>query len=149
MALDELLRRLDIITLHVPLTEQTRRLINMETIEKIKPGAILINTARGGVVSNDALTAALDRKILSAAGLDAMESEDLVQEEIDPGSTEKFTGLGKGLGLIYRDNVVFTPHIGYYSVEALRRILDMTIVNIHGFAAGKVVNPVTKERRPG
>jgi lactate dehydrogenase-like 2-hydroxyacid dehydrogenase len=74
-----------------------------------------------------------------------MESEELVQEEIDPASTEKFTGLGKGLGLIYRDNVVFTPHIGYYSVEALQRILDMTIVNIHGFAEGKVPNPVTRQ----
>lgn len=145
---DDLLAVSDIITLHVPLTAQTRHLINKDTIEKIKPGAILINTARGGVVSNEALTAALDRKILIGAGLDAMESEELVQEEIDPGSTEKFAGLGKGLGLIYRDDVVFTPHIGYYSVEALRRILDMTIVNIHGFAEGKIVNPVTREKRP-
>ncbi len=94
------------------------------------------------------MIAALDRKILVGAGLDAMESEDLVQEEIDPGSTEKFDGLGKGLGLIYRDDVVFTPHIGYYSVEALRRILDTTIANIHGFAEGKIVNPVSKEKRP-
>jgi len=144
---DELLGRSDIISLHVPLTEHTRHLININTIEKIKPGAILINTARGGVVSNDALVAALDRKILAGAGLDAMESEELVQQEIDPNSTETFTGLGKGLGLIYRDNVVFTPHIGYYSVEALNRILDTTIVNIHGFAEGKILNSVIKEHR--
>jgi D-lactate dehydrogenase len=148
VAFDELLARSDIITLHVPLTEQTRHLINKDSIEKIKPGAILINTARGGVVSNDALAEALDRKILIGAGLDAMESEELVQEEIDPGSTEKFTGLGKGLGLIYRDDVIFTPHIGYYSVEALRRILDTTILNIHGFAQGKVLNPVVKGQHP-
>jgi D-lactate dehydrogenase len=147
VSLDELLARSDIITLHVPLTEHTRHLINKQTIEKIKPGAILINTARGGVVSNEALSIALDRNILAGAGLDAMESEELVQEEIDPGSTEKFAGLGKGLGLIYRDNVVFTPHIGYYSVEALQRILDMTIVNIHGFAEGKILNPVTRAQR--
>ncbi len=147
VSLDELLAKSDIITLHVPLTEHTRHLINKDAIEKIKPGAILINTARGGLVSNDALASALDRKILAGAGLDAMESEELVQQEIDPGSTEKFTGLGKGLGLIYRDNVVFTPHIGYYSVEALQRILDVTIANIHAFAEGKILNPVIRERR--
>jgi len=142
VSLDDLLAMSDIITLHVPLTEQTRHLINLSSIEKIKPGAMLINTARGGVVSNDALIAALDRKILAGAGLDAMESEELVQQEIDPDSSESFAGLGKGLGLVYRDNVVFTPHIGYYSVEALQRILDVTIANIHGFAGGKVLNPV-------
>jgi D-lactate dehydrogenase len=145
VSLDELLAGSDIITMHVPLTEHTHHLINKDNIERIKPGAILINTARGGVVCNEALTMALDRNILAGAGLDAMESEELVQEEIDPASTEKFTGLGQGLGLIYRDNVVFTPHIGYYSVEALQRILDMTIVNIHGFAEGKVPNSVTRQ----
>jgi D-lactate dehydrogenase len=90
---------------------------------------------------------ALDRKILAGAGLDAMESEELVQEEIDPASTERFADLGGGLGLIYRDNVVFTPHIGYYSVEALQRILDTTVANIHAFAAGRVLNPVVRERK--
>ena len=148
VSLDDLLSTSDIITLHVPLTEHTRHLINMDTIEKIKPGAILINTARGGVVSSDALVAALDRKILVGAGLDAMESEELVQQEIDPGSTETFADLGTGLGLVYRDNVVFTPHIGYYSVEALQRILDVTAANIHAFAEGKLLNPVHGVRRP-
>jgi D-lactate dehydrogenase len=144
---DELLAKSNIITLHVPLTEHTRHLINKDTIESIKPGAILINTARGGLVSNGALAAALDRKILAGAGLDAMESEELVQQEIDPGSTEKFAGLGAGLGLIYRDNVIFTPHVGYYSVEALQRILSVTVDNIHAFAEGKILNPVIKEIR--
>lgn len=142
---DDLLAAADIISLHVPLTEQTRHLINKTNIEKIKPGAILINTARGGVVCNEALAMALDRKILAGAGLDAMESEELVQEEIDPSSTERFSDLGAGLGLIYRDNVVFTPHIGYYSVEALQRILDTTVANIHGFAVGKSPNPVARQ----
>ena len=144
--LDDLLAGSDIISLHVPLTEQTRHLINTDNIGKIKPGAILINTARGGVVCNEALTMALDRKILAGAGLDAMESEELVSQEIDPSSTERFSDLGAGLGLIYRDNVVFTPHIGYYSVEALQRILDTTVANIHGFAAGRIPNPVTRPR---
>jgi D-lactate dehydrogenase len=147
VSFDDLLATSDIITLHVPLTEHTRHLINKDTIEKIKRGAILINTARGGLVSNEALAMALDRKILAGAGLDAMESEELVQTEIDPASTEKFTGLGDGLGLIYRDNVVFTPHIGYYSVEALQRILDVTVANINSFADGKVLNPVIRARR--
>lgn len=142
VSLDDLLSRSDIISLHVPLTEQTHNLINMDTIERIKPGAILINTARGGVVSSDALIAALDRKILVGAGLDAMEGEELVQQEIDPTSSEIFAGLGKGLGLVYRDNVVFTPHIGYYSVEALQRILDVTVANIHALQEGKMLNPV-------
>ena len=144
---DELLASSDIITMHVPLTESTRHLINKDNIEKIKRGAILINTARGGIVCNDALTMALDRKILVGAGLDAMESEELVQQEIDPASAEKFSGLGKGLGLVYRDDVVFTPHIGYYSVEALQRILETTILNIHAFADGKVLNRVKRQSK--
>ena len=144
---DELLATSDIITIHVPLTEHTRHLINKDNIDRIKRGAILINTARGGVVCNDALTMALDRKILVGAGLDAMESEELVQQEIDPGSAEKFSGLGTGLGLVYRDDVVFTPHIGYYSVEALQRILETTILNIHALAEGKVLNPVKRQAR--
>jgi D-lactate dehydrogenase len=148
VTLDELLATSDIITLHVPHNESTHHLINMDTIQKIKPGAILINTARGGVVCNEALATALDRKILAGAGLDVMESEELVQQEIDPNSTAKFSNLGRGLSLIYRDNVVFTPHVGYYSVEALRRILDTTIESVRGIAQGKLVNPV-KRHHPG
>ncbi|MDP2837975.1 MAG: NAD(P)-dependent oxidoreductase [Candidatus Moranbacteria bacterium] len=143
--LEEVLARADIITIHVPYNEHTHHLINSESIKKIKKGALLINTARGGIVENAALIAALDQGILSGAGLDVLEGEELIKEENQCLHTDCDTGIktnDQNKGLLARDNVVFTPHIGFYSEEAIRRIIDTTLENITRFAQGKKNNPI-------
>jgi D-lactate dehydrogenase len=144
-SLDDILAKADIVTLHVPYNEHTHHLINEENIGKMKKGALLINTARGGIVENKALARALDQGILSGAGLDVLEGEELIKEEnqclhIDCQTNTKHREEGKDL--LSRDNVVFTPHIGFYSTEALERILDTTIENIEQFASGKKKNQI-------
>lgn len=146
---DEVLGRSDIITLHVPYSKHTHHLINKENIKKIKKGAILINTARGSVVETEALLEALDKKILSGAGLDVLEGEELIKEEKQLlYDAEKLEALGKIVKdhiLLSRDNVVFTPHIAFYSQEALERILETTIHNILAFLAGSPENVIRGE----
>jgi D-lactate dehydrogenase len=146
-SLDEVLSQSDIVTIHVPYNEHTHHLINQENIKNIKRGGLLINTARGGIVDNEALIAALDDGTLSGAGLDVLEGEEYIKEENQclhkncrPTQARQ---IEQNRNLLNRDNVVFTPHIGFYSEEALNRILDTTIQNIMQFTLGKVENPVT------
>lgn len=146
-SLEDVLAQSDIVTLHVPFNEHTHHLIHMENIQKLKKGALLINTARGGVVENNALIAALDQGILSGAGLDVLEGEESIKEDNQCLSTDCQTDAKSqetNQNLLTRDNVVFTPHIGFYSKEALERILDTTIENIELFASGKKNNLVSK-----
>ena len=144
--LDELLSRADVITLHAPYTPATHHLINRETLAKAKPGALLINTARGGLVDTDALLWALDEGIIGGAGLDVLEGEELIVEErqlLDqPQAEDKLRMLLRHHILLRRDNVVITPHTAFYSREALLRIVDTTIDNIRSFAAGSPQNLV-------
>lgn len=146
VSLEELLKRSDIITLHVPYNEYTHHLINKNTIKIIKKGAVLINTSRGGVIDNEALIEALDKKILSGAGLDVLEGEELIKEEkqllYDKKKTESLMNLIEDHILLGKDNVVFTPHIAFYSQEALERILDTTVQNIISFDKGNPQNIV-------
>lgn len=101
--LDQLLATADIVSLHVPLTASTRHLIDRERLASMKRGAVLINTARGGLVDQPALTEALTAGRLGGAGLDVLELEP--PEPDDP--------------LLRLDNVVVTPHAGFLSREAL------------------------------
>ncbi|MDP2709436.1 MAG: hydroxyacid dehydrogenase [bacterium] len=144
--LEELLKKSDIISLHVPDNQATHHLINKNNIGLIKKGALLINTARGGVVETEALIEALDKKILAGAGLDVLEGENLVMEEkqlaFDKQTAEEMLSLAKDHILFSRDNVIFTPHIAFYSEEAIRRIMEVTADNIKAFSAGKVKNAV-------
>lgn len=139
--LDDILSRSDIISLNCPDNKDTHHLINKNSINKIKKGAFLVNTARGGLVDNDALIKALDRGILAGAGLDVIEGENLIKEEkqllYDEKKAEIMSELAKDHILLSRDDVVFTPHIGFYSREALIRILETTAHNIHCFADKK------------
>ena len=146
---EDLLKRSDIITLHVPYLPGTRHLMNQKTIRLIKRGAILINTARGGLVETGALVKALDEGILSGAGLDVLEEEEYLLEEkrlLEGFETEEHwrrlqTTL-KNHVLLHRENVVYTPHMAFYSCEAVRRILDTTIENIRSFLAHVPANQV-------
>jgi len=144
---DDLLKRSDIITLHVPHNKHTHHLINKDTIRSIKKGAILINTARGGVVDTDALIEAVDKKILSGVGIDVLEGEDLIKEEKqllhDSKNPEVLADIVKDHILLGKDNVVFTPHIAFYSREALERITETTAQNIISFIDGNPQNLVS------
>ncbi|MEI6288720.1 MAG: NAD(P)-dependent oxidoreductase [bacterium] len=144
--LDELLKKSDIVTLHVPYNKKTHHLINKDNIKLFKKGALLINTARGGLVDTEALIYGLDKKIIGGAGLDVMEGEDLIKEEkqllYDPKKLEALGCLIKDHILLSHDNVVFTPHIAFYSQEALERIIHTTTENIKGFIDGVKFNQV-------
>jgi D-lactate dehydrogenase len=147
---ETLLKESDVITLHAPLNKKTHHLINKDNIGSIKKGAILINTARGGLVDTAALIKALDENILSGAGLDVLEDEDVILEEKqlllrkkkELYNPDKLQSTLRACFLLQRENVIFTPHIGFYSKEALQRILDTTIYNITKFSEGNPVNIV-------
>ena len=144
---DYLLKNSDIITLHCPYNKNTHHLINKNNIKKIKKGALLINTARGSLIETDALLKALEQKILSGAGLDVLEDECFIKE--DKQIMSKHFPKECDLKIIIedhilakRDDVIVTPHNAFNSIEALQRILDMTIENIKGFLKGKAINKV-------
>ena len=144
--LNDLLGRSDIITLHAPYNRHTHYLINRENIHKIKRGAILINTARGGLVNTEALLKALDDGILAGAGLDVLEGEETIYEESallgDAVNPEKLRIAIQNHVILKKPNVVFTPHNAFNSQEALERILDTTAENIAAFVAGTAKNVV-------
>ena len=146
VSLEELLSKSDVITLHVPYNKFTHHLINKDRVKLMKKGAILINTARGAVVDTEALIEALNKGILAGAGLDVLEGEELIKEEkqllYDQKKLEVLSNLVKGHILLSKENVVFTPHIAFYSQEALERILEITVQNILTFSSGNSQNVV-------
>jgi len=145
--LDALLREADIITLHAPYNAKTHHLINRANIAHLKRGAILINTARGGLVDTEALLKALEAGILAGAGLDVLEGEDAVYEESalleDAANAERLRIAIQNHLILKKPNVVFTPHNAFNSQEALERILETTAENITAFAAGSLKNIVS------
>ncbi len=145
---DSLLQKSDIITLHCPYNKATHHLINNGNIGKVKKGAMLINTARGGLVETRALLRALDNGTIVAAGLDVLEEECNIKEEKQLLSKdfEKECDLKTMLGnhmLLNHKNVIITPHNAFNSKEALVRILSMTIENIKAFEKKKPINIVS------
>ena len=122
--LDEVLARADFVTLHVPLIEGTRHLIDSEALAATKPGAILVNTSRGGVVDTQALKGALALGSLRGAGLDVLEDERATYHDFG------------------QANVVVTPHLGWYTHEARDRILQISLDNVRAWMAGDPANRV-------
>lgn len=150
-SLQELLGKSDIISLHVPYNKFTHHMINKETVKLIKPGALLINTARGAIVETEALIWALDNKILHGAGLDVLEGESAIKEERSIltrscGIDELKLIIANHL-LVQRDNVIVTPHNAYNSQEAIYRILEITEQNIRSFLNQKPINIIQSHRR--
>lgn len=128
VSLETLFEHSDIITLHVPYTPETHYLINTDVIKKMKDGVVLINTARGAVVDTNALLQGLQSKKIQAAGLDVLEHErDFTPEEHE---------------LFAMPNVIITPHNAFNSIEALQRILNITVENITEFINGRPQNVV-------
>lgn len=149
--LDDLFSRADIISLHAPYNKATHHMINLDSIKLIKRGALLINTARGGLVDTEALIEALDQGIISGAGLDVLEGEELVEEEErllhSPESGEQLRMIIRRHILLRRPDVVITPHMAFYSREALHRILETTVSNIRAFLDGKPENVVNAPKQ--
>lgn len=116
----ELIERADIITLHVPLGEETRHLIDRKALEAMKPDCLLINTSRGPVIDEEALVEALERKVIAGAGLDVYEHE--------PALTP---------GLEKLDNVVLCPHLGSATHETRIRMADIAAENVISFLRGE------------
>jgi len=147
-SLNELLKKSDIITLHVPYCKENHHLINSSTLKLMKPSAILINTSRGAVVDTKSLLIALKNNKLAGAGLDVIEGEDLIREEREllhdtkKLNVQKLQQLALDHRIIRNEKVVFTPHIAFYTEEAIRRIIDVTIENIQSFIKKKPINLV-------
>ena len=127
VSLDELLEQSDFVSLHVPLTDATRGLINAEAIAKMKQGAVLLNTARGPVVDSEALAAALNAGKLAGAGIDVFEGE---------------PPIAKDHPLCSAKNTVLTPHVAFASREALETRADIVFANIEKWLAGAPQNIV-------
>lgn len=148
VSFDDLLAQSDIITLHAPYNKHTHHLINAENINKIKRGALLVNTARGALVDTIALVKAMDEGIISAAGLDVFELEEYVGAGegkllvSGKGTEEEMKILLANNYLINHPNVIVTPHNAFNTTEAVERILSTTAENIKAFATGSPQNVV-------
>lgn len=118
--LEELLERADVVSVHVPLGPTTRHLLDGDALARMKPTAVLVNTARGPVVDEDALVAALEAGRLAGAGLDVYEHEPRVHP-----------------GLLARDDVVLLPHIGSATVETRTAMADLAADNVLAVLAGR------------
>jgi len=145
--LDSLLGESDVVTLHLPLTAETTHIINKDNILKFKKGSYLINTARGGLIEAEALLLGLDQGILEGVGLDVLEEEDELSEEVS--ILTKVSQQNINLKTLLYDHilirhpkVIVTPHNAFNSQEALERIIQVTIENIQSFTDGKAINTV-------
>lgn len=142
VSLKELLRKSDIITLHVPYSKENRHMIDKNAIKMMKKGTVFINTARGELVDTAALIYGLDEGILSGVGLDVIEGEEFIKEEkellYNHRNIKVLENLIEDEILLSKENVVFTPHIAFYSKEALERIIEKTAENILNFIEGKL-----------
>jgi len=133
LPLDELFRRADVISLNCPLTPETRQLVSRERLATVKPNCLLINTARGGLIDEAALSAALAAGQLAGAALDVLSSE--------PPSADN--------PLLSAPNCIITPHVAWSSLSARQRLLAITVDNVRALLQGKpihVVNPGYAER---
>ena len=126
LSFEEVLAGCDYLTLHCPLTEQTRHLMDAAALGRLKPTACIINTARGALIDEKALIDALQQGRLAGAGLD-------VQEEEPP---------CQGSPLYDMPNVILTPHMGWKGLETRRRLVEMTAENIRSYFAGAPIHIV-------
>jgi D-lactate dehydrogenase len=144
--LPELLSRSQVLSLHVPYNRHTHHMIDADALAKLPAGAILINTARGGIVDPAALVESLKSGHLGGAGLDVLEAEKAVGEEVELLSQQydldQLRSVIQNHALLRMPNVIITPHVGFNSEEAVRRIIETTVENIDGFLAGRPQNLV-------
>jgi glycerate dehydrogenase len=128
LPLDELLATSDVVSLHLPLTEQTRHMIGARELASMKKSAILVNTARGGLVDEAALADALTRGVIAGAGFDVLSKEPPVPDN--------------PLLQLRLPNFILTPHVAWASGGAMQTLADMLVDNIEAWEAGKPKNVV-------
>ena len=127
VSLDELLVQSDYISLHCPLNDKTKHLINKDTIAKMKPSAVILNTGRGGLINEADLCEALAAKRIHGAGLDVQEVEPPVEDS----------------PLYTLDNVIITPHMGWKGLETRQRLVGIIRDNVQAFFKGEPINVVS------
>ena len=128
LPMDELLRTCDVVSLHLPLTDQTRNMIGERELGMMKRTALLINTSRGGLVDEAALAQALRDGVIGGAGFDVLSKE-------PPLPDNPLLGL-------HQSNFILTPHVAWASAGAMQTLADMLIDNVEAFVAGKPLNVV-------
>ena len=127
VSLDELLEHSDYITLHCPLNEQTKYMINKEAISKMKTSAVIVNTGRGPLINEADLCEALAAKRIAGAGLDV--------QEVEPPAEDS--------PLYTLDNVIITPHMGWKGLETRQRLVGIIRDNVQAFFKGEPINVVS------
>ncbi len=120
LPLEQLLRQSDIISIHAPLNERTRNLIGPDELARMKPSAIICNMGRGGIINETALAKAINEKLIAGAAIDVFE-----QEPLPAGHPY--------LSVINKQQLLLTPHIAWGSMEARKRVVELTAKNIENF----------------
>ena len=128
MELDELFGECDVVSLHCPLTPDTKEMVNAERLNKMKPDAILINTGRGPLINEQDLADALNEGKIAAAGLDVLSVEPSVE----------------GNPLLDARNCFITPHIAWATLEARTRLMEIAVQNLESYLKGQIVNNVAR-----
>jgi D-lactate dehydrogenase len=135
-SLDEVLKESDIISLHCPLNDQTRHIINSRRIASMKKGVMLINTSRGGLIDTKAVINALKSKQIGYLGIDVYEQEeklffrDLSANIIEDDTIQRLMSF---------PNVLVTAHQAFFTAEALQQIADVTLNNVRDLIEGKKI----------
>jgi glycerate dehydrogenase len=128
MDLEELFAECDVVSLHCPLTPDTKELVNAERLSKMKKNAILINTGRGPLINEQDLANALNEGRIAAAGLDVLSVEPSVE----------------GNPLLTARNCFITPHIAWATLEARTRLMEIAVQNLKSYLNGQIINNVAK-----
>ena len=128
MDLDELFAECDVISLHCPLTPDTKEMVNAERLSKMKSNAVLINTGRGPLINEQDLANALNEGRIAAAGLDVLSVEPSVE----------------GNPLLTARNCFITPHIAWATLEARTRLMEIAVQNLKSYLNGQIINNVAK-----
>lgn len=128
MELDELFASCDVVSLHCPLTPDTKEMVNAERLKLMKPQAILINTGRGPLINEQDLADALNEGRIAAAGLDVLSVEPSLKDN----------------PLLSARNCFITPHIAWATKEARMRLMDIAVNNLKAYQEGHIINNVAK-----
>lgn len=143
LGLKEVISKCDILSFHCPLTPETKHLISLSNLKELKPGVMIVNTSRGGVLDTKALIQGLKSQLIGGLALDVYEEEgDLFFKDLSdkPVLDDQF------IRLISFPNVLMTAHQGFFTKEATTEIARVTAENIKGYFSGTISNTVSMER---